>query len=131
MLRGEGEEYISWDFDDTLYDTKTQSLNMQLVETFNEQIKAGKNVCIVTLRTFQQCKHVRYLFPNVRIFYTNGQNKVRYLRYQCPVKIVKHYDDRLDTCLGLLETGIIPVWCFGQRVKANIQKLEIRHFKEC
>jgi hypothetical protein len=28
MLREEGEEYISWDFDDTLYDTKTQGLNM-------------------------------------------------------------------------------------------------------
>ena len=122
--------YISWDFDDTLYDTKSQKLNSELVKIFNEQKSSGLNVCIVTLRSYEECSHVRYFFPDVRIFYTNGRDKVRYLKYHCPVKIVKHYDDRMDTCRGLIGSDITPVWVFGERVKADMNRLNIIHFRE-
>ena len=129
MAREEGD-YISWDFDDTLYDTRKQCLNTELLKTFNEQKNQGLNVCIVTLRSYEECHQVRYHFPDVRIFYTDGYDKVRYLLFHCPVNIVKHYDDRLDTCLGLIDSRIKPVWTLGERVTANMKKLEIRQFKE-
>lgn len=124
------EEYISWDFDETLFDWKSHRLNSELVKIFNRQKESGLNVCIVTLRSFEECADVRYFFPETRIFYTNGQDKVRYLLYHCPLKIIKHYDDRLDTCRGLLGTDIKPVWVFGERVKEDIQNMEIVHFRE-
>jgi hypothetical protein len=127
----ETKDYISWDFDDTLYDWKSQTLNTELLKIFNEQIDAGLNVCIVTLRSFEECHHVRYHFPDVRIFYTDGHDKVRYLKYHCPVNIIRHYDDRLDICRGLLGSKIIPVWVLGEKVKEDIEKLNIINFKEC
>ena len=129
MVREVGD-YISWDFDDTLYDTRKHCLNKELLEIFNEQRNNGLKVCIVTLRSYDECHHVRYHFPDVRIFYTDGHDKVRYLLFHCPVNIIEHYDDRLDTCLGLLDTRIKPIWTLGERVSTNMQRLEVRQFKE-
>lgn len=126
----EGENFISWNFDNTLYDTRKQCLNKELLEIFNQQRKDGLNVCIVTLRSYEECHHVRYHFPDVRIFYTDGHDEVRYLLFHCPVNIITHYDHKLETCLGLIHSRIKPIWTLGERVTSDMQKLEIKHFKE-
>ena len=126
----EAGDYISWDFDDTLYDTKKHCLNTELLKVFKEQKNQGLNVCIVTLRSYEECHHVRYHFPEERIFYTDGHDKVRYLLFHCPVNIIEHYDDRLDTCCGLVDTRIKPIWVRGERVKNQLEKMTIRDFRE-
>ena len=117
------EKWISWDFDNTLFDWASQSINSELYNIFKKQQEEGKNVCIVTLRTIEECPAVRFHFPNVRIFYTSGEDKVRYLLYKIPINIIEHYDDRLDTCLGLIDTRIKPVWVLSSKDKERLQKL--------
>lgn len=122
------EKWISWDFDNTLYDWSSRSINSELFKIFEKQRKEGKNVCIVTLRTLEECPEVRYHFPDIRIFYTAGHDKVRYLLYKIPINIVEHYDDRLDTCLGLIGSRIKPVWVFSSNDQKKFDKLTKIYF---
>lgn len=120
--------WISWDFDNTLFDWSSRSINKELFEIFQQQQKDNKNVCIVTLRTLEECPEVRYYFPNIRIFYTNGKDKVNYLLNEIPIRIIRHYDDRLDTCLGLVGTDIEPIWVFSSNDQKKFKKLKKIYF---
>lgn len=120
--------WISWDFDNTLYDWSSRSINSELFNIFQKQREEGKNVCIVTLRTFEECPEVRYFFPDVRIFYTGGYDKVRYLLYRIPIEIVEHYDDRLDICLSLEGSRIKPVWVFSSNDQKKFDRLTKIYF---
>lgn len=98
-------KWISWDFDDTLYDPYSGQLIGQTYKIFKNQLKSGAKLCITTYRYRDECETIEKLFPNIPIFATGRESKVELLRgLEGGVK--SHYDDHLTLCLELLNTKI-------------------------
>lgn len=98
-------KWISWDFDDTLYDPYSGQLIGQTYKIFKNQLKSGAKLCITTYRYRDKCETIEKLFPNIPIFATGRESKVELLRgLEGGVK--SHYDDHLTLCLELLNTKI-------------------------
>lgn len=102
--------YISWDFDGTLYDNKTNSINHEALKIFNHQRAEGQNVCITTARSYDGLGEIKRYFPDVLLFNTSGADKGEFLKNECPVPISKHYDNRLDVCQSLVGSDIKPIF---------------------
>lgn len=116
--------YISFDFDWTLYDPETDKLIYETSELVKKLIADKANVCITTLRGENETDKIKEFFPDIRIFPTNGFNKVLCLRKYIPVPIAQHYDDDLGTCIALLQTRIKPIWVRNEKLREGIKKLK-------
>lgn len=107
------EEWISWDFDDTLYDSKNDRLIETTYNIFKEQQNIGYNLCITTWRDSYDLDDIhRHLGSDIKIFPLCQFDKSIFLRYVCPYNVIMHYDDSLNhVCRPLLfSTKITPVW---------------------
>lgn len=125
MNKRKRKAYISFDFDHTLYNPETDSVNEEIVDILNAYKKDGYHICITTLRAERDTGRIRELFPDVEVYPTGGFNKTIALKKYIPVPILKHYDDDLNICVSLKRwTKITPIWVRNKSLLADIQNLE-------
>lgn len=116
--------YISFDFDNTLYNPETDSVNEEMKRIMEECIEDGYNVCITTLRSDKETNRIKELFPDVEVYPTGGYNKTIALKKYIPVPILKHYDDDLNICVSLKRwTTITPIWVRNKKLLNDMDKI--------
>lgn len=55
-------KWISWDFDDTLYNPYSKRLIGQTYKIFKNQLKSGAKLCITTYKYKDECKIIENYF---------------------------------------------------------------------
>lgn len=119
------QTFISFDFDNTLYNPESDSAIPEMKELMEKYIQQGYGICITTLRGENEIDRIRDLFPHVMIYPTNGLNKAMALKKYVPVPVAVHYDDDLNICVSLKRyTKIKPIWVRSKRLIKDIKKME-------
>lgn len=119
------QTYISFDFDNTLYNPDTDSIIPEMKALMDEYAKNGYGVCITTLRGENETGRIKDFFPNIPIYPTNGMNKTIALKKYIPVPIAIHYDDDLNICIAIKRfTRIKPVWVRNPRLLKAMEQLK-------
>lgn len=119
------QTYVSFDFDNTLYDPETDSAIEEMKNLMNDYANKGYGICITTLRGENEIDRIKELFPDIMIYPTNGLSKTIALKKYIPVPIIAHYDDDLNICISLKRfTKINPIWVRSKRLIKDIKKME-------